>query len=823
MSRSQNDRPVPTDLEHIARDGGGFLRSNFRYLDKAEMLPSRNRFLFLMYDLLDSLPLGGDYFAQVRALREAAQQRVKEVAAETCGLLPADFRLFAEAVGGTGLEQRERMGEQLLALFTGLLVAELRSDRDTHASLDAFFQLLMKKQGMAPGKIASHTLHRIHSRLLYDQSDWIKGAAATFGDIYTCYRDRSSFYIVITPECDLEPHFKKGVRVSPKANSVVLLRGEVRDERPPDDGRDDVVVTPLIVDPRTEKVGWIYWQLRAPLIVPRDRLAAGSRRFAKWGRLRVQEAEEIQMRYATDLLAVGTDDLADRVEKRKVAFWLQKKDKLIRVEEPFHILEIVNPKRRKDIYWALSEDCERFLCPDGDPVVPARAVVGLRCYQPKKDFIERLRPYGVGVFSDTMTATGGRGDAQTAEGEADSGMMTPQQIPTPGSGINFVQDQQGVGFHAEGDVRGVGQALRFVAIQLGIGNRAQDTFLQRVPERTDLLFVIGHVFVGQFGGFPQADNQRHAFRAAAPVALLVATIDYRRERRFATDVQRTNPFRGIELVARQREVIRRHLSHISLHLARRLNSVAMIQHAARAADFGDLFDGEEDACLVVGPHQGYHGRLARDGRFEVGQFQQAVAVNGQVGYAVALLFQGHAIIQHRGMLDAGGDDVALAGVGLERGGNRGVVALGGARGEDDIPRRRADQFGHLFARRLDHPFELGTEFVTARRIAPLRGEVGHHGVQHFRQNGRGGVMVEVDHHLILATARGKRKARRSRQNWEPSLSWLGFTHYSASRLRTRFGFADLSLLIRFTVRSKSLTGWVDSNWRRCSSYWANWV
>jgi hypothetical protein len=152
----------------------------------------------------------------------------------------------------------------------------------------------------------------------------------------------------------------------------------------------------------------------------------------------MEEAEKIQMRYATDLLTVGTDDLADRVEKRKAVFSRQRKDELIREGETFHVLEIVNPKRRKDVYWALSEDCEHFLCPDGDPVIPASVVVELRCYQPRKDFILRLRPYGIGVFGpETMTAFEAQPDAET-DAEAGSAMMTPQQIPTPGSGINFV-------------------------------------------------------------------------------------------------------------------------------------------------------------------------------------------------------------------------------------------------------------------------------------------------------------------------------------------------------------------------------------------------
>ncbi len=42
------------------------------------------------------------------------------------------------------------------------------------------------------------------------------------------------------------------------------------------------------------------------------------------------------------------------------------------------------------------------------------------------------------------------------------------------------------------------------------------------------------------------------------------------------------------------------------------------------------------------------------------------------------------------MLHAGRDDVPLIGIGLERGGDGGIVALCRARGEDDIPRVRPD-------------------------------------------------------------------------------------------------------------------------------------
>ena len=97
------------------------------------------------------------------------------------------------------------------------------------------------------------------------------------------------------------------------------------------------------------------------------------------------------------------------------------------------------------------------------------------------------------------------------------------------------------------------------------------------------------------------------------------------------------------------------------------------------------------------------------------------------------------------MFHLGRDDMAFSGVGLERGGNGGIVAFRPTRAEDDIHRVRPNQFGNLLARRLDHRFELCAELVRARRIAPFRREVRHHRFQHRRQNRRRCVVVEVDH------------------------------------------------------------------------------
>ena len=68
--------------------------------------------------------------------------------------------------------------------------------------------------------------------------------------------------------------------------------------------------------------------------------------------------------------------------------------------------------------------------------------------------------------------------------------------------------------------------------------------------------------------------------------------------------------------------------------------VAVVQHASRPANFRDLFDREQHTRFVVRPHERRHGGLIRDASFQVGPIQQALAVNRQVGDAVALGYQG---------------------------------------------------------------------------------------------------------------------------------------------------------------------------------------
>ena len=167
----------------------------------------------------------------------------------------------------------------------------------------------------------------------------------------------------------------------------------------------------------------------------------------------------------------------------------------------------------------------------------------------------------------------------------------------------------------------------------------------------------------------------------------------------------------------EREVVDGERLEVERKLADGLHGIAVKAHAAARAEGGDVGDGEEDAGLVVGRHERDDGGVGREGGVERGGIEEAVAVGGQAGDAGAVFFEEDRVIEHGGVLDGGGDDMALGGIGGEGGEEGGVVALGGAAGEDDLAGGGAELGGDVAAGFLDHTFQRGAEGVAAARIA----------------------------------------------------------------------------------------------------------
>ena len=73
-----------------------------------------------------------------------------------------------------------------------------------------------------------------------------------------------------------------------------------------------------------------------------------------------------------------------------------------------------------------------------------------------------------------------------------------------------------------------------------------------------------------------------------------------------------------------------------------------------------------------------------------------------------------------------------------------VVGFRAAAGEYDLLRPRADQGGDFFPSSLDGGSRPLAKGVDGGGVAVLTREIGKHGVEHRRLNGRRGIVVEVD-------------------------------------------------------------------------------
>jgi hypothetical protein len=254
MSRSRPGEPV--DWISVAEESG-YLRFNFRFVDKQDLTRSADSFRYFLLDLVRGVPLGRAYYRHVVQIRAALNSVAERVSKKVMGLSPGDFGLFAGQVlqDPTGY----KAVNHLMYLFSNLIDATLRNDPGVVESLEAFRGTLSSHPPTALAS-ESDSLHKIHSELLYDRSSAVLNAPIGFGDIYWRPKlDRSTLYLVITPECDLEPRKDGG----PKVSSIVLLTGRIETSNP--NRGDDRVVTPLLID--EDRCCWVVWRLQEPVVI----------------------------------------------------------------------------------------------------------------------------------------------------------------------------------------------------------------------------------------------------------------------------------------------------------------------------------------------------------------------------------------------------------------------------------------------------------------------------------------------------------------------------------------------------------------------------
>ncbi|MNK91939.1 hypothetical protein D3C87_1120560 [compost metagenome] len=131
---------------------------------------------------------------------------------------------------------------------------------------------------------------------------------------------------------------------------------------------------------------------------------------------------------------------------------------------------------------------------------------------------------------------------------------------------------------------------------------------------------------------------------------------------------------------------------------------------------------------------------------------QALGVRHQVGHRDTGILQLPGGIENGLVFDLAGDDMAAASAaGLGHAFEREVVGFGGAGGPDDLPGRRADQFGDLVSRLFDRlPGLLAEDVGAGGRVAEIAGKaqtLDHH-LDDPLIHRRGGGVIEIQRTFI---------------------------------------------------------------------------
>ena len=174
----------------------------------------------------------------------------------------------------------------------------------------------------------------------------------------------------------------------------------------------------------------------------------------------------------------------------------------------------------------------------------------------------------------------------------------------------------------------------------------------------------------------------------------------------------------------------------------------------RCASAGDLGDRLNDSDLVVDQHDADDRDVVADRRCRLVEIDQSVAADAENRQRRAQAFEMAGGIEYAGVLGRDGDDAAarLAGRG-QRPRQREVRRLGGAAGEDQRLRRRADQPRHLRASRLDRGVSLETVAVRRVRIAESFLKIRLHRLARLGAERCRRLIIEIDRTLHAAARR----------------------------------------------------------------------
>ena len=158
-----------------------------------------------------------------------------------------------------------------------------------------------------------------------------------------------------------------------------------------------------------------------------------------------------------------------------------------------------------------------------------------------------------------------------------------------------------------------------------------------------------------------------------------------------THRERPDPPRAAELVRRYRDHRRPHPGEIEF--PRRVHRVGVKGHPGTIGDLGDLLDRLDRAGLVIGVHDRDQHGLWTHRRGDIGCGDVAVGPRIDDGQLDAEFGKRTSVLQDRGMLDGGGDQMPGEPAGGEGSPQRSGVGFAATRGQHDFIRGDAKQTG----------------------------------------------------------------------------------------------------------------------------------
>ena len=203
----------------------------------------------------------------------------------------------------------------------------------------------------------------------------------------------------------------------------------------------------------------------------------------------------------------------------------------------------------------------------------------------------------------------------------------------------------------------------------------------------------------------------------------------------------------MQLVAGNRQELQLDFAQVDRNFPCHLHRVGVKRHAFIARDLRDLFDGENHARLVVGPHHGNQRGIGANGIGQGAQTQAARFIDTDDCDFVTASLQFLRRFAHCAVFDRGGNDVLAIRSCFKRGMESGVVRFRAATGEHDLAWLATQECCHLLARLLDGFAYLRGEPVTARRIGEIFFQKRPHRFQHRRIDRCRRVIIEINNFL----------------------------------------------------------------------------